>query len=122
MAAVGAILFEEITFPSVKRIRFAWTSDASGNVSGIPTVEVYSGVLIALATVPSGAPDAPSAYTIAILDDNGIDILAGAGTARSTTLTEYIKAPQGAVANHHLSLLIAGAGNAKKGTAYLYLR
>lgn len=122
MAAVGAITLTEQTYSSVKLIKFAWTSDASGNVSGIPTLNVYDGQVLACVTVPAGGGVAPTAYTLQILDGNGVDVLAQAGTARSTTAQETLKAPLGAVSASALSLVIASAGNAKQGTVYLFLR
>lgn len=122
MAAVGSITLTEQTYSSVKLITLAWTSDASGNVSGIPTVKLYDGVICACVTVPSGGGTAPTAYTLQIQDSNGVDVLAQAGVARSTTNQETLKSPLGAVANSTLSLVIASAGNAKQGTVYLYLR
>lgn len=120
--AAGTITLVETTSFSVKCISFAWTSDASGNVNGIPTLKAYDGAVIACVTVPAGGGAAPSAYTIQILDANGVDVLSQAGTARSTTLQETLKAPLGVAANSPLSLVIAGAGNAKQGTVYLFLR
>lgn len=120
--AAGSITFTEQTFSSVKLVTFAWTSDASGNVNGNATVKLYDGVVIACATVPSGGGTAPTAYTLQIQDGNGVDVLAQAGTARSTTAQETLKAPLGAVASSTLTLVIASAGNAKQGTVYLYLR
>lgn len=123
MAAVGTIVLTEQNFSSVKLIKFAWTSDASGNVSGIPTLNSYDGAVIACVTVPSGGGTAPSAsYTLQIQDANGVDVLAQLGTARSATVQETLKAPLGAVAASVLSLVIAAAGNAKQGTVYLFLR
>jgi hypothetical protein len=123
MAAVGSITFTEQSFSSVRRITFAWTSDASGAVSGIPTVGAFDGAIIACVTVPSGGGTAPSAsYTLQILDSAGVDVLAQAGTARSATAQETLKSPLGAVAASTLSLVIAAAGNAKQGTVHLFLR
>ncbi len=122
MSAVGAITLTEQTFGSIKRIKFAWTSDASGNVSGIPTANVYDGEIISCVTVPSGGGTAPTAYTLQIQDADGVDVLAQAGTARSTSAQETLKKPLGAVAASTLSLVIASAGNAKQGTVYLNLR
>lgn len=118
----GSITFTEQTSGSVKLVILAWTSDASGNVSGTPTLKAYNGAVIACVTVPAGAGNAPTAYTLQIQDANGVDVLAQAGTARSIANQETLKAPLGAVADSALTLVIASAGNAKQGTVYLYLR
>lgn len=119
--AAGSVVITEKNFPSVKLITFAWTSDASGVVSGLATTtNRYSGQAIELATVPGASV---SSYVISILDSNSLDIVCGAGTGRSTTLTEYLKqASLGGVSDDVLTLSITGAGNAKTGTAYLLIR
>ena len=122
MAAVGTTTLTETTVGSVKRIKFAWTSDASGNVSGTPTTGVYDGEIIAITTIPSGGGTAPTTYTIAVKDADGNDVLCGLGTTRSINTTEFLKKPLGAVTLSTLELSIASAGNAKQGTAYLWLR
>ncbi len=122
MAAVGSITLTEQTFTSIKLVKFAWTSDASGNVSGIPTVNSYEGLVLACVTVPTGGGTAPTAYTFSIQDANGVDVLAQAGTARSTSAQETLKAPLGVIALSTLTLVLASAGNAKQGTVYLFLR
>jgi len=116
----GTLTLTETTFSGVKRIKFAWTSDASGNVSGNVTTGVYDGALLLCQTAPGVTT--PTTYTITIKDADGNDLLCGSGTTRSTSATEYIKAPQGAVAGSTLELGIASAGNAKNGVAYLWLR
>jgi len=120
--AAGSITFTEATSGSVKLITFAWTCDASGNVSGNPTAKTYNGEIVACVTVPAGGGNAPTAYTLQIQDANGVDVLAQTGTARSTTNQETLKKPLGAVADSALTLVIASAGNAKQGTVYLFIR
>ena len=122
MAAVGTTTLTETTFSSVKRIKFAWTSDASGNVSGTPTAGTYDGEVIAIETIPGTGGTVPTTYTITVQDADGNDVIAGLGTTRSTTATEWLKKPLGAVAASTLTLTIASAGNAKTGIAYLWIR
>lgn len=122
MSAVGTVTLSETTYSGIRRVKFAWTSDASGNVSGTPTVGVYDGILVACATTPGAGGTQPTSYGITISDADGNDILCGSGSARSTTATEYIKSPQGAVAASVLSIGISAAGASKTGTAYLWIR
>lgn len=123
--AAGSVVITEKKYPSVQLITFAWTCDASGNVNGLAaTLGRYTGQALQLATVPGSGL---SAYTIAILDSNSIDILCGKGTARSTTVPDYLLAPTvagslGAISDDVLTITISGAGNAKTGTAYLWIR
>lgn len=118
----SSITFAEQTSGSVKLVIFSWTSDASGNVGSIPTVKTYNGEVKACVTVPAGGGNAPTGYTLQIQDANGVDVLAQAGTTRSTTAQQTLTAPLGAVADSALTLVIAGAGVSKQGTVYLYLR
>lgn len=120
--SAGAITFTEERDGPVQLIVFAWTSDASGNVNGLPTSLQYNGAVISCVTVPAGGGNAPTAYTLSILDTNGVDVLAQAGTARSTTAQQTLLAPLGAVVNSTLSLNVASAGASKQGTVSLFLR
>ncbi len=122
MAAVGTTTLTETLVGSVKRVKFVWTSDASGNVSGTPTTGVFDGEVIAIETIPSGGGTAPTTYTITVKDADGNDVLCGLGTTRSATVTEWLKKPLGAVTLSTLELGIASAGNAKVGTAYIWIR
>jgi hypothetical protein len=123
MAAVGTVTITEETFGSLKKIAWAWTSDAAGVVSGTLTTGAYNGVLERLVTVPSGAAAPTDNYDVTVLDEDGTDVLMGAGADRDTANTEQVLASSlGAVANDRLELRVANAGNSKGGTVYLYLR
>lgn len=120
------VLSEEV-YGSVKKIGFAWLSVDGGGDAGKArktTVNAYNGVIERLVTVPGVAPDAPTDdYDVAILDEDGTDVLMGAGANRDTANTEQVLASSlGCVANDTLTLSVSTAGNAKRGTVYLYLR
>ena len=118
----GTATYTEKQIGTTKLLKCAWTCDSSGVVSGTASTEVYDGEIIELATVPS-ATDAPTdSYDLTILDDNGLDVLAGTGADRSATNTEYVVASLGAVASSKLTVTIANAGASKKGTVYLWVR
>jgi len=122
----GTVTITEETHGSLKKIAWAWTCDASGNVNGTggQTAGAYNGALERLVTVPAAAGSAPTDnYDITILDEDGVDVLLGAGADRDTANTEQVQRTSlGVVANDKLTLNIANAGNAKSGTVYLYLR
>jgi hypothetical protein len=128
MAAVGSVTYTEeppYIFGALKKIKMAWTASAdTGAVSGTLTTGVYNGEIIRLVTVPGKAGDAPDAdYDVTVLDEDGTDVLMGAGANRHTSNTEQVLASSlGCVANDKLELRVANAGNANKGTVYLYLR
>lgn len=112
----------ETTHTSVKKIKFAWTSDdAAGTASGT-TTSYYTGKILGLATDPGAtAPD--DNYDITITDSDSVDVLMGAGANRDEATTEYVLSTSlGAVVNSQLTINVSGAGNAKVGTAYLYIR
>lgn len=123
--AAGTVTITEETYGTIKKIKFAWTAGTvgeAGTASG-QTTHVYSGKILGLATVPAGAPDAPTSYGITVTDEDSMDVLMGAGAGRSATATEYVLSTSlGAVANDKLTVNISGAGTNKKGIAYLYIR
>ena len=115
-----AIVFTEETNGSIKSIKAEWTSDGSGDASG-ETEHEYSGKCLLFTTDPVDGPT--DNYDVTVLDDNGLDVLAGAGADRDTTNTEQkVETNLGAVAGGKLTFVVANAGAAKSGVAYLYLR
>ena len=123
-----ACTITEETFSTVKKIKWVWVSAADQTVGGAlvntTTTEAYSGSIERLVTVPAAAPNAPTDdYDITILDEDGVDVLLGAGANRDETNTEQIAAANlGIVANDKLKLTVAAAGAGKGGTVYLYIR
>lgn len=125
MAVVGSVTYTEETFGIVKKITAAWTASSdTGAVSGTKTLKTYSGEILRLVTVPGTAGDAPTPdYDVTALDDDGTDVLMGAGANRHTSNTEQVLASSlGVIANDKIELRVANAGNSKKGTVYIYLR
>ena len=121
----GTVTVTEEAYGSIKKIHFAWVSDASGNVNGAggATVGAYNGAILRLVTVPNGGGTAPTSYAVTVNDQDSTDVLMGAGTGRSATVTEQVLASSlGVVANDTLTIGITGAGNAKGGDIYLYIR
>ncbi|UCD59032.1 MAG: hypothetical protein JSV16_08025 [Candidatus Hydrogenedentota bacterium] len=119
----GTVTVSEETFGTVKKLTWSWTSDASGDASGTTSTNAYSGAISRLVTVPDGV-DAPTVnYDVVVNDEDSTDVLMGGGQNRSDTATEQVLASSlGFVANDKLALVVSGAGNAKKGTVYIYVR
>ncbi len=111
-------------FGRIKKITMAWTCTAGGAVSGTLTDSVFNGEIVRLVTVPGTAGNAPTDnYDVTIVDEDGTDVLMGAGVDRDTANTEQVLATSlGVVANDKLELRVANAGSAKSGTVYLYIR
>lgn len=118
----GTVVVSEETFGTVKKVRFDWTSSSSGAADGT-TTEVYSGEVLRLVTIPSGATAPSDNYDVVVLDEDGTDVLMGAGANRDTANTEQVLGTSlGIVANDKLTLGVTNAGNAKAGTVILYIR
>ena len=127
MPDLGTVTLTEEIFNSIKKIKFDWISVSGGGDAGKATkttTGVYTGEIIRLVTDPGAAPNAPSDnYNVLVNDEDGNDVLMGAGAARDEANTEQILASSlGCVANDKLSLSINSAGNAKQGSVILYIR
>lgn len=85
------------------------TFDASGNLSGVP-IEVHSGYLMAIDTIPNGTTPPASGYSLSLLDANGVDVLAGDGAARSSTAKERIIIAASPVPSSYLYPTVASGG------------
>lgn len=120
----GSVTITYVGFDTVKYVQWAWTSDASGDVSGTDTVAL-SGVPLRWVTNP-GSTAPTDDYDITVLDDDGIDIANGGLADRDTSNTEHFipggNAAPGAAFMGLLSLVVANAGNAKEGTLRMYYR
>jgi hypothetical protein len=107
--------------------QFAWTSDASGDVSSVGAISPACGPIIGVQFVPgAGVSDL---YDVTILDGNSVDVLiaVGADLSNTASATSNYKTPLTAeggyvnLGNATLTPVVANAGNAKTGTIYLYL-
>lgn len=115
-------IVENNAFPGLKRIKWSWLSTDLGVVTGSVTTNKYTGEIVRLVTDP-GATAPTAAYDITILDEDGVDVLVGAGADRSATATEQVLGSSlGIIFNTTLTLEIAAAGDAKIGTVYLYIK
>lgn len=118
----GTVTATEVTYPAVKKIKFAWTSDNSGDADKTTTA-AFTGKLIQVTTVPDGTAAPTDNYDVEVQDADGVDLLAGAGVDRDTAATEHITSDSiGAVSASTLKLVVSNAGNTKKGTVYVYVR
>lgn len=119
----GTVVVTEQTFGVIKKVTFAWTSDAAGNADGV-TTKIYDGKIEALATVPAGGGTAPTdLYDVIVADDDNFDVTVAAGQNRSSTVIQQVlSSSMGVVASQKLTLHVTNAGNAKQGTVYVYVR
>lgn len=122
----GSVTFTYDQDPDrIKSMVMAWTSDASGNVSGIASRHV-TGKVVQVVTDPGAAAPTDN-YDITLLDSRGFDVLAGTGANRDTITTEGAVPVQETTVGANLygnpvyvdgplTLTIANAGSAKQGT------
>jgi hypothetical protein len=122
--AGSSVTFTEMTHGSVKCVKAAWVSDDATGAVSAKTTRTYDGRCIGLATVPGTVGDQPTDnYDLAVTDANGFDVLLGAGQNRDNVNTEYVaEASMAGVPGCQITFAITNAGNAKKGTAYLWIR
>lgn len=119
MAAVGSIVFSYRPNPpplvGLVKITMAWLSDADGVVSGIK-LPFITGELLGVEFVPdTGDTEPTDLYDVTLLDEHGVDVLAGVGIDLShdvPTITTSIR--HNPIANE-LELQVAGAGDANGG-------
>lgn len=123
----ASITKTEETIGVIKRVKWEWTAHTDGKVAvataGAATSSTFNGEIVRLVTIPD-ATTAPSAlYDVVVYDEDGADVLVGAGANRSATATEQaLPANLGVVANDKLTLYVENAGVSKKGTVILYIR
>lgn len=99
----------------------AWTASNPGGAVSANAVTVKGGSLYALEIVPGTAGDQPTdQYDLTLLDDQGVDVLNGAGANLSNSAGSIIVFdPPLPFAPGTLTPTIANAGNGKKGTLIL---
>lgn len=125
MATAAVVTISESNFKSgIAKITFNWTTDDANGAASKTTVNKYTGEIIRLSTVPGAAPNAPTDdYDLTVSDEDGLDVLMGAGVNRDTANVEQVLGSSlGAIFESELTFAVAAAGNLKKGTAHLYIR
>lgn len=116
----GTVTVVESQANGICKIKWSWTS-ATGGAADLITTKSYFGEVIALVTDP-GATAPTDDYDITITDVEGYDVLQGAGANRDTANTETATPSKKSVAFGQLTLNVANAGDAKVGTAILYIQ
>ncbi len=115
---------EEAHERGFRKVTFDWTAHTDGVVTKVETTGTYTGKVEVLVTDPDAGGDQPTDnYNLTITDDEGYDILAGAGLLRDDTNTETVlSASLGAVFESKIGPVIAAAGSANKGVIVLLIR
>lgn len=120
--AAAVITVEESCIAGVCKVKWTWTCSDTGAGSKA-TSSSYFGQVLALVTDPGNGGAAPTDnYDITITDADSYDVLQGAGADRDTANTETAVPAAVSVGFGVLTLTLANAGNAKSGTATLYIK
>lgn len=106
------------------RYPIAWTSDASGNVSGDSFPIKFGGLLQAKFVPGTSGVQPTDQYDVVVNDADGVDVLRGAGANLSNSAGSYStpvnNAPVLFLEAQTLYPVVSNAGNAKSGTIILY--
>ena len=118
--AAGTVVKTEITYTSIKKISFAYTTDGAGAADSIST----SIIVGMLERVVFDWVDAANLYDVVINDADGFDILIGNGAnlAQADTQLDNVSDGLGAVVNSTVTLGITNGGAAATGVVHLYFR
>ena len=117
--AVAVITVSESSFEGVCKIKFTWQSATDGS-GALATAFGYYGEVLALYTDP-GATAPTDNYDITVTDEEGYDVMQGAGANRDTANNETAVPTAKSVAFGKLTLNLANCGDAKQGVAILYV-
>lgn len=113
---------EQPTERKVAVISYAFTSDASGNVSE-ETIKIL-GRVKRMVTNPDDTHTPTTGWDLTIKDEDGVDILEGEGANRDIAdsgASEEVVLTISVLVASKLTFGITNAGNAKKGVVKLYL-
>jgi len=113
---------------AVRKVVWTWKCTDAGAVADQTaagqinkTSHKYTGIIYRLITDPTDGPT--DNYGVTVLDDDGYDVLMGAGANRDTTNTEQVLwSSLGICLDSQLRLNISAAGNAKSGKVILYIK
>lgn len=96
---------------------FAWTSTSGGAVSANAKT-LQNGLIVSVKFVPGTSGDQPTDnYDVVLNDADGADVLFGAGANRSNAAASVVRLdPPYVHAGGTLDLVVANAGDTKKGT------
>lgn len=121
--AGSSVTFTENQGPGLQKVKAAWTSDDTTGAVSDTTTYAYNGKVERFITDPDGTAAPTDDYDITITDEDGYDVLHGAGADRDTANTEQVLASSlGMVYKSTLTLNVTNAGNSKQGVVYLYIR
>ncbi len=121
--ASAVTVTEEARQSGFHKVTFAWTAHTDGVVTKVATTKTYTGKVEVLVTDPDDTDAPTDDYDVTVTDDEGYDILAGAGANRDTAVTETVLSSSlGAVFESTIGPVVTAAGVSKKGKIVLLIR
>ena len=119
----STVTYVETPGKGMQKIKATITAHTDGVVTGVQTTYDYNGKVERLITDPDGSSAPTDDWDLTITDEDGYDVLAGAGTDRDTANTEQVLASSlGIVKQSKLTVAASGMGSGGKAVVYLYLR
>ncbi len=114
---------EEAHGRGFRKVTFAWTGHTDGVVTKVETAGTYTGKVEVFITDPDDTDAPTDNYDVTVTDDEGYDILGGAGTDRDTANTETVLSSSlGAVFESKIGPVVVASGVSKKGKIVLLIR
>lgn len=105
-----------------QKISFLYVTHTDGTATGETTGD-YSGKIAYVISDP-GATAPTEGWDFQIQNEDNFDLLNGAGTDRSASITEYLHGDKdglGCAVKEKLTLEVENAGNTKGGTVVVYI-
>ena len=112
-----AVTFATITGGGLTRLTETWTSDGSGDATGVFQMQ---GAIVRMATNP-GSTAPTDNYDITLVDPDAIDLLAGEGANRDTSTSEQVFPTDTPFHYGDVTFTVANAGDTKDGVCVLYI-
>jgi len=125
----------EVIYGSMKKIEWRWTSNSVGAATAMTAASGgYSGQVVHFVSIPDATPYLPAGTSYDIIISTtyanpygitGHDILCANGMTLNSTNAFYVSNATetlGAVAADQLLFSVSNAGNAKKGTSWIFIR
>lgn len=116
----AGVTITESSSSTLKKITFAWYSNASGAASGATTAR-YTGVVARVIFDPDGTDIPSDNYDVVINDQNSYDILNGRGANRDSVTNTYIDSSFSAIVNSKLTISVTNGGALKRGQVFIYI-
>lgn len=118
--AAGTATVSEERIGGIYKVVYTWTTGVTDTAASGVSTKAYTGKVIKAYVVPD-ATDVPAAnYDVALYDENGNDVLDGAGANANNSATTVID-EQGVVANDTLEISVTNASTTSAGIIYVFI-